>query len=261
VKDRDGSKLGVYFAVVPGLWALEIVLLLLIAAYVAGLLILTSKRVRISRRVLPIGIGFGAVTAGVLYALAPLGANVDPATPSAKWWGLAALALPLATGFLAARVTAGDERPGTDPVQYGAQRGCLAATCAMATSALLLAVLTSATIALFPQHVPLQNPPPPPGGGCETCDSSAVIPPGLRHEYWAELSVGQAGGIPFAALLLVPFLGAGLGSLAGDSPANRLAPVATVPATRTLLRRLSRSAASWPRTPPARRSPTCSKMG
>jgi hypothetical protein len=85
----------------------------------------------------------------------------------------------------------------------------------MATSALLLAVLTSATIALFPQHVPLQNPPPPPGGGCETCDNSVVIPPGLRHEYWVELSVGQAGGMPFAALLLVPFLGAGLGSLAG----------------------------------------------
>jgi hypothetical protein len=216
VKDRDGSKLGAYFAVVPGIWALEIVLLLVIAAYVAGLLILTSKRVRTSRWVLPIGIGFGAVTAGVLYALAPLGANVDPASPSAKWWGLAALALPLATGFLAARVTAGDERPGTDPIQYGAQRGGLAATCAMATSALLLAVLTSATIALFPQHVPLQTPPPPPGGGCETCDpSSVVIPPGLRHEYWVELSVGQAGGMPFAALLLVPFLGAGLGSLAG----------------------------------------------
>ena len=78
VKDRDGSKLGVYFAVVPGIWALEIVLLLLIAAYVAGLLILTSERVRISRWVLPIGIGSGAVTAGVLYALAPLGANVRP---------------------------------------------------------------------------------------------------------------------------------------------------------------------------------------
>ncbi len=83
VKDRDGSKLGGYFAVVPGIWALQIVLLL-IAAYVAGLLILTSKRVRISRWVLPIGIGFGAVTAGVLCALAPLGANVDPASPSAR---------------------------------------------------------------------------------------------------------------------------------------------------------------------------------
>ena len=86
----------------------------------------------------------------------------------------------------------------------------------MATAALLLAVLTSVTIALFPHHVPLQIPPPPSGGGCETCDpNQVVIPPGLRHEYWVELSVGQAGGMPFAALLLVPFLGAGLGFLAG----------------------------------------------
>ena len=77
VKDRDGSKLGGYFAVVPGIWALQIVLLL-IAAYVAGLLILTSKRVRISRWVLPIGIGFGAVTAGVLCALAPSGCKRGP---------------------------------------------------------------------------------------------------------------------------------------------------------------------------------------
>jgi hypothetical protein len=42
VKDRDGSRLGAYFAVVPGIWVMEILLLLVIAAYVAGLLILTS---------------------------------------------------------------------------------------------------------------------------------------------------------------------------------------------------------------------------
>ena len=84
VKDRDGSKLGAYFAVVPGIWAMEILLLLVIAAYVAGLLILTSQRVRLTRWILPIGIGFGAATAGVLYALAPFGVNVDPNGPSAE---------------------------------------------------------------------------------------------------------------------------------------------------------------------------------
>ena len=214
VKDRLGSKLGAYFPVIPGVWALQIVLLLVIAAYVAGLLILTSRRrVRLARWILPIGIGFGAVTAGVLYALAPLGVAVDPSGPSLKWWGLAALALPLATGFLAARLSARDTRPAAlGPVQQGS----LAASCAMATAALLLAVLTSVTIALFPHHVPLQSPPPPPGGGCETCDpNSVVIPPGLRHEYWVELSVGQAGETPLAVLLIGPFLGAWLGVLGG----------------------------------------------
>ena len=104
VKDRCGSKLGAYFVVVPGIWVMEILLLLVIAGYVAGLLILTSQRVRLTRWILPIAIGFGAVTAGVLYALAPFGVNVDPNGPSLSWWGLAALALPLATGFLAARL-------------------------------------------------------------------------------------------------------------------------------------------------------------
>ena len=176
VKDRLGSKLGAYFAVVPGIWFMEIVLLLLIAAYVAGLLILTSqRRVQLTRWILPIGIGFGAVTAGVLYALAPFGVNVDPNCPSLKWWGLAALALPLATGFLAARLSARDTRPAAlGPVQQGS----LAASCATATAALLLAVLTSVTIALFPHHVPLQS--PAPNGLCPTCAShSAVIPPFL----------------------------------------------------------------------------------
>ena len=224
VKDRDGSKLGAYFAVVPGIWAMEILLLLVIAAYVAGLLILTSQqRVRLTRWILPTALGFGAATAGVLYSLAPLGVRVDPSGPSLKWWGLAALALPLATGFLAARLSAGD----TSPAALGPTgQGALAASCATATAALLLAVLTSVTIALFPHHVPLQTPPPPAGGGCETCDpNQVVIPPGLRHEYWVELSVGQAGGTPLAALLIAPFFGAWLGVLGGGlasrSPGTR----------------------------------------
>ena len=52
-----------------------------------------------------------------------------------------------------------------------------------------------------------------------------MIPPGLRHEYWVEISVGQAGQTPLAFLLLAPFLGAGLGALGGGlasrSPGTR----------------------------------------
>jgi hypothetical protein len=230
VKDRYGSKLGAYFVIVPGVWALEIVLLLVIVGYVAGLLILTSERVRLTRPGLSAALGFGAVTAGVLYALAPLGVGflpffpLDPESSLGSMWGLATLALPLVTGLLAGRLAARDTRPGR---LSPAQQGCLAASGATATAALLLAVLTSVTIALFPHRVPLQdNPPPPPGGGCETCDpSDTVIPPGLRHEYWVELSVGQAGQAPLAAMLIGPFLGAGLGALggglAGKSPGIR----------------------------------------
>src|SRR5439155_4937575 len=133
VKDRDGSRLGAYFVVVPGLWALEIVLLLVIVGYLAGLFILTSERLRLTRWGLPAGIGFGALTAGVLYPLAPFGVNVDPNSPSLPWWGVAALALPLAAGLLVGRLAARDTRPGAlNPIQ----QGCLAASCAMATTAL-----------------------------------------------------------------------------------------------------------------------------
>jgi Domain of unknown function (DUF1707) len=217
VKDRDGSKLGAYFVIVPPLWVLEMVLLLVIVGYLAGLLILTTERIRLTTRWgLPAGLGLGVVTAGVLYPLAPFGVNVDPNSPSLPWWLVAALALPLAAGLLVGRLAIRDRRPGAlNPIQ----QGCLAASCAMATAALLVAVLTSVTIALFPHQVPLQGGDSPgyiAGGGCETCDpNNTVIPPGLRHEYWVEISVGQAGQTPLAFLLLGPLLGAGLGALAG----------------------------------------------
>jgi hypothetical protein len=123
---------------------------------------------------------------------------------------VAALPVPWVIGFAVARLSARDGRPGAvNP----ATKGFLAATCATATASLLLAVLTSVTIALFPHHVPLQYPAPPPNGGCETCDSNGVvIPPGLRHEYWVEISVGQAGTATYGALLLAPLLGAAFGA-------------------------------------------------
>jgi hypothetical protein len=56
-KDRDGSKLGSFFVIIPGLWVAEIVLLLVIGCYAAGLLILTSERVRAAGSSLPIAVG------------------------------------------------------------------------------------------------------------------------------------------------------------------------------------------------------------
>jgi Domain of unknown function (DUF1707) len=225
VKDGYGSKLGAYFVIVPGLWVLEIVLLLVIVGYLTGLFILTSQRIRLTRWVLPAGIGFGAVTGGALYPLAPFGVSVDPNGPSLKWWGVAALALPVATGLLVGRLATRDARPAVLTPEQGALQGCLAASCATATAALLLAVLTSVTIALFPHQVPLEGTPAAgggpgagyiAGGGCETCDPvNTVIPPGLRHEYWVEISVGQAGQTPLAFLLFAPFIGAGIGAFAG----------------------------------------------
>ena len=231
VKDRDGSKLGAYFVIIPSFWAAEIVLLLVIGCYVAGLLILTSERTRVARSSLPIGVGTGAVIALGLYVLKPLG---DPSW----WWWVAAMPVPWVTGFAVARLSARVNRPGAvtpatmNPATLNAAtlnaatlnpatQGFLAAACATATASLLLAVLTSVTIALFPHRVPLEYPGPPANGGCETCDpNSVVIPPGSRHEYWVEISVGQAGMAPYVALIFAPLLGAAFGA-AGAEVATR----------------------------------------
>jgi hypothetical protein len=37
-----------------------------------------------------------------------------------------------------------------------------------------------------------------------------VIPPNLRHEYWAEGNVAHAGGTTLVALLIVPLVGAAI---------------------------------------------------
>jgi hypothetical protein len=221
VLDRDGSVLGRYFVIVPGQWALEVVLLLVIAGYVAGLFILTSERFRLARWGLPAALGLGVVTAAA-GPLASAGLNVTRGgSPAGWWWLAAALALPLAAGWLAARLAAREARPGAlSPVR----QACLAASCATAATALLVAVLTSVMVALFPHLVPLQGSPAAGGGGnayishggCETCDpDQTVIPPGLRRAYRAEITVGQAATSAYASLLVAPLAGAGLGALGG----------------------------------------------
>ena len=142
----------------------------------------TTERIRLTRWGLPIGMGLGAVTAGVLYALAPFGVSVDPNGPSLKWWGVAALALPVATGLLAGRLAARDARPGVLAPGQGARQGCLAASCATATAALLVAVLTSVTIALFPHRVPLQGTPAAGGGPSAGYIAGAGARPATRSE-------------------------------------------------------------------------------
>ncbi|MGP0050566.1 MAG: hypothetical protein ACLPZR_17170 [Solirubrobacteraceae bacterium] len=112
------------------------------------------------------------------------------------------LALILLPGFAVTRRAARDTP--ANAMSRAAQGG-LVAVCATGTAVLLLAALTTVTIALAPQRVPLQTPQPPRNGGCETCDpNSLVIPPGLRHEYWVGLSIAQEN-LPFdLALIFAP---------------------------------------------------------
>jgi PadR family transcriptional regulator, regulatory protein PadR len=101
VQQRIGSQLGGYLPVILPIWAMDVGFLLIIAGYVAGLLILTSHRVQFTRRVLPTSLGIGALTAGTLYPVAPFGIN-DTAETAAHSLHGGPVVVPLAGAALGA---------------------------------------------------------------------------------------------------------------------------------------------------------------
>ena len=226
VQQRTGSQLGRYFPVILPVWAMDAGFLLVIAGYVAGLLILTSRRAQFTRRVLATALGIGALTAGALYLLAPFGISGTAETAAHSLHGgpvvatdylvlacfvLAALAVPAAVHAAATRLADRDSRPG---ILSPARQALLATAGAMATAAILVALSTTLTIALSPHH--FTGPRQPAGNGtCPTCEpSTIVLPASLRHEYYFEDSVNGAGDGAIA-LLVVPLIGAALGAVRG----------------------------------------------
>jgi hypothetical protein len=236
-QQRIGSQLGRYFPIILPVWVMDAGFLLIIAGYVAGLLILTSCRLQFTRWVLSTALGIGALTAGALYWLAPFGIN-DMAESAARsphggpvvaadylvlaCFVLAALAVPAAVHAAATRLADRDSRPG---LLTPARQALLATAGAMATAAILVAMFTTLTIALSPGH--FAGPRHAAGDGtCPTCEpSTIVIPAGLRHEYNFEDSVNGAGDGAIA-LLVVPLIGAALGALRGHL---RYPPAAPAP--------------------------------
>ena len=156
VKDRDGSKLGAYFAVVPGIWVM------------GDLAAAGHRRLRG-------GAAHPDLPARAAHPLDPAGR--DRVRRGHRQCAVRARALrrkgrpqrPVTEMVGAGRTgaTPGDRVPGGAIVRPGhvadglgpTGKGALAASCATATAALLLAVLTSVTIALYPHHVPLEGTP------------------------------------------------------------------------------------------------------
>ena len=193
---------------------MDVGFLLILAGYVAGLLILTARRIQFTRWVLPTTLGIGTLTAGVLYALAPFGISDTAETAAHSLHGgpvvvadylvlacfaLAALAVPVAVHALANR----DSPTATPDPRFSPRPGrpCWPPVCAMATAAILVALFTTLTIALFPHHFTVP-PQAAADGTCPTCDpSTIVVPPNLRHEYSFEDSVSGAGDGAIALLI------------------------------------------------------------
>lgn len=121
---REGETLGVYFhdgGIVTG------VIVLVLAVYTAGILVLTSERARLTASALRIATAAGMVTGTALYA----GYGVDLTSPPRAWRVFAALGLPAGTGWAVTRLAA--RTTGAAPVSRAGPAG-LVAGCAVATA-------------------------------------------------------------------------------------------------------------------------------
>ena len=199
-----------------GAWMRGGLFLAVMAGYAAGMLALTARRSRAAPATVAIGTATGAAVGVLAYALGPLGFPLRFTGPwpaglydAALALGvLLALAAPVAAGLAAAR------RASSLPAGFRAGQGAKAGLCTGAAAALVVAVLSTATIALLPYDT------------------------GLQH--WAAIHVGHwtpavgqwtpilgptrlgyvAGNSAFAAgylvvLLVSPLLGCAFGAVAG----------------------------------------------
>jgi len=209
VQQREEQKLGAYFG--HGVGRIPIsaqagFFELMLAGYAAAILILTSRRVRLTRSALPIALATGTLTGLAMYARFSVhlwsGARgMLVVNLGLGWWGFVALGLPLLTGFTVARLAALSTAPnGMTPAQHGG----LAGVCATGTAMLLLVAFAAVSIAISPERVPLHTPAPA-NGLCESCDPvNLTIPPDLRREYLVGLSIAAASREPDALLIIAP---------------------------------------------------------
>ncbi len=197
-------------SLLAGLWVGEVVFLLAVAAYVAGLTAVTARRPPVAPATLVTGAVAGAAIGLVVLALPPAGdpLHITSAWPAVVHAVVRGVAIPLVlglgilAGLVAARRTArtGRSLPLAD---LRARQGVAAGLCAGAVAALLVSVAGITVAALRP-------------------DLAAHSLPALPEAGHAPLSVlaFEAGFSDSAAghllvLVLYPLLGAGLGAWGG----------------------------------------------
>lgn len=226
--------------VLAGVWAGEAIFLVVLAAYVAGLLAVTARRPPAAPSALAIGARPGIAAGVILYVLPPMGhplhlANVWQARLYDAARVLALLlvfGITIAAGIAAARRTRarGGRLPVTDA---RARHGVAAGLCAGVAAALIVCVLGVSTAALLPHRaasitwtLPDRN--VSSGGAMDqhlslgldvrrhlsTGDTVSRLPsPGAVYGFEVGVSDGAAGYL--AVLLLFPVFGAGLGAWGG----------------------------------------------
>jgi hypothetical protein len=141
-------------------WAGEIIFLAVMAGYSAVILAFTARRSPAAPATVAIGAATGAVMGVLAFALGPLGFPLRFTGPWPTGLYDAAIALgallavcaPVAAGWVATRRTGGSMPAGSRWRQGG-----MAGLCTGAAAALVVAVLSTATIAMLPYDTVLQH--------------------------------------------------------------------------------------------------------
>jgi hypothetical protein len=199
-------------------WVGEVVFLAVMACYAAVVLACTARRSPAAAGAVAIGAVTGAAVGVMVYALGPLG---FPLRFTGSWPArlydaamalgvLLALCAPVTAGLVAARRSS-RSTPAASPTRQGAMAGL----CTGATAALIVAVLSTATIALLPHDTVLRV--------WATAHIGQWMPAvsQLAPIYGPHSYIGyMAGNSAFAAgylivLLLSPLAGCILGAWAG----------------------------------------------
>jgi hypothetical protein len=206
---------GVWLA---GVWAGEVVFLLVIAAYVAALLAVTAERPPAGPATLAIGTGVGLLLGLAIFVLRPLANHIHIAN---RWLAdlydlgrAAAVALVLYAAIRAAIAAARrtSRRDSTLPITDArARQGFAAGVCVGVAAALLVSVLGITTIALIPHAA----------GSIQWTLPGRIFDPSHGHPLTPdsvtdfEVSVSHAAAGYLLVLILFPVLGAGLGAWGG----------------------------------------------
>ena len=194
------------------IWFAETIFLLIVAGYVAAILVMTARRPRVAPATLAIGTGAGIVFGVVMCAVVPLGLAKDATEPwlagsaidpvVALAWILL-LGGPLAAGGIAGWRYRGPGSPGQVDKARGWQ-GVVAGFLATGVGALIVTAVGTGTVALMPRS----------GGLLRWLYSGQHLSAAVAHnrELWASMN---AQGY-FLILLFFPIIGLILGA-AGSS--------------------------------------------
>jgi len=208
-----------------GAWAGEIIFLVVIAAYVAGVLAVTARRPPFSPVALAIGTGAGAAAGLLMYALPPAGrwSHITVGWLAGLYGVARTLALPvalgtaIAAGLMAAR-RARRSRGQLPLADVRARQGMAAGLCAGAVAALVFCLLSTGSVALLPHLVkPLlwefTGPRPP----VWTLGGAHLPRPTMYNAALSqfEMSVADTAAGYLLALICFPLFGAGLGAWGG----------------------------------------------